>query len=334
MEVTVHKHNANPATIGDVITDVIDEIEVVMSSPFIEANTIEGTLGEINGRHTIPVWTKDNEVVISHGEFIETMHRAAVEIYPNEVILAPNIRLSHPIKGRIPEARNKPAIDLQESERTLYYERMAFIIELPSIHTDVAGNRLNLTLGGVKAYNLDNLYNRSGADQHFKIFIGFQNKVCTNLSVTSDGYVANLKVKNIEMLQTAILAMLQNFNAVQLSQQLQALHQYELTEHQFATLIGRCRMYRHLSDLAKNQAPGLLFGESQVNTICNDYYRDGSFCRSENGNINLWNLYNLFTGANKSTYIDSFLDRSVNAFELVRELQFALQNESYCWYIQ
>lgn len=334
MELTTANNNKPPVHVGEVLTDVVEQMEVISTStPFIEANTIPGSLEEINNEHTVPVWVKDNETVISHGELVETMMQAAEEVYPGEVILKPNIRLSHPIKGRISTARNKPASELQEHEKTLYYERMAFIIEVPSIHTDIGGNRLNLTLGAVKAYNLDNLYNKSGADQHFKIFAGFQNKVCTNLSVASDGYLANLKVKNIAMLQFAILAMLRNFNAVQLSEQLQAFHHYELTEQQFATLIGRCRMYKYLPDNYKQHVPELMFGESQLNAICNDYYRDKSFCRSENGSINLWNLYNLFTGANKSTYIDAFLDRSLNAYQLVKELLLALQNQSECWYL-
>src|SRR5690606_10765697 len=41
---------------------------------------------------------------------------------------------------------------------------------------------------GVKSYTRDNLYNRKGADQHFKFFIGFQNKVCTNLCIWTDGF--------------------------------------------------------------------------------------------------------------------------------------------------
>ncbi|WP_343671721.1 DUF3871 family protein [Chitinophaga sp.] len=36
--------------------------------------------------------------------------------------------------------------------------------------------------------------------------------------------------------------------------------------------------------------------------------KDDSFCREVDGSINLWTLYNLFTGANKSSYIDTFLE--------------------------
>ncbi|HYJ65236.1 MAG TPA: DUF3871 family protein, partial [Parafilimonas sp.] len=58
----------------------------------------------------------------------------------------------------------KQSINLQLrcwiNERILYYERMAFIIEIPSVYDDVDGSRLSLCVGGVKAYNLDNLYNK------------------------------------------------------------------------------------------------------------------------------------------------------------------------------
>ena len=335
MELLQLQHNDGIApTVGEIIEEVIDEIEIEpAASPFIEANTVQATLQDVNRNHIIPVWVKDNEPVISHAEFISSTLNTISEVFHGETVLKPNIRLSHPIKGRIPEAKNKAAIDLLEHEKTLYYERMAFVVEIPSITTDVGGNKLNLTVGGVKAYNLDNLYNRSGADQHFKFFIGFENKVCTNLSVTTDGYLANLKVKNLDMLRYSMMSLLKDFNAVKLSEQLQSFSQYELTEHQFATLIGRCRMYRHLPDNLKQEIPELMFGESQVNAICNDYYRDKYFCRSQSGNINLWNLYNLFTGANKSSYIDSFLDRSVNAHQLTVELQSAIMNRSDCWYL-
>ena len=39
------------------------------------------------------------------------------------------------------------------------------------------------------------------------------------------------------------------------------------------------------------------------------------------GNINLWNVYNLFTQANKSSYIATFLDRNLNAFEFSKGIQ-------------
>ncbi len=321
-------------TVGETIPEVLDQVEVISNGkPFIEANTIASTLTEVKHSHIIPVFIKDNEPVISHCEFIETTLGMAMDVFRGEVVLKPNVRLSHPIKSRIPEAKLKPANALLEHEKTIYYERMAFVIEIPSIFADIDGYRLTLSIGGVKAYNLDNLYNKLGADQHFKIFVGFRNSVCTNLCIHTDGYMANLKVKNLDMLRNIIRMMLQDFNVSQLSAQLKEFNNYELNEQQFAQLIGRCRMYRYLPENLQAEIPQLMFGESQLNTICSDYYRDKSFCRSEDGNINLWKLYNLFTGANKSSYIDTFLDRGVNAYQLVNVLQEAIKNRSTCWYL-
>lgn len=307
--------------------------ETSTNKPFINANTMEISLEEMRDRHIIPVFIKDNEPVISHSDFINAAYESVVQIFPHEAILKPAIRLSHPVKGRVPEARNKPAKELFDHEKTIYYERMAFIIELPSIYDHIDGQKLSMTVGGVKAYNLDNLYNRKGVDEHFKVFIGFQNKVCTNLCVWTDGYLSDLKVKNLSQLQNAILQLFSEYDAVRHIEVLNKFPQYQLSEKQFAQLIGRCRMYRYLPDEEKENIQPFLFGDSQINTVCRDYYRDNSFCRTDTGEINLWKLYNLFTGANKSTYVDSFLDRSVNAFQFCEELRSSLDESVSCWYL-
>lgn len=302
--------------------------------PFMEANTQELSLPEIRDHHIIPVFSKDNETAISHVDFIEAAADAVYQVFRGETVLEPNIRVSHPIKGRIPEAKHKSASELLDRERTIYYERMAFVIEIPSISDTVDGNRLNLTVGGVKAYNLDNLHQRKGADEHFKIFAGFQNMVCTNLIVRSDGYVGDLKVKSTNELNIALRTMLESCDFFYHSSKMDALTKYSLTEQQFAQLIGRCRMYNHLSGKQREGIPELLFGDQQLGAVVRDYYKDESFCRNEDGSISLWKLHNLFTEANKSSYIDSFLDRAVNATSLVEQLRQGLDGHSSSWYLQ
>jgi len=301
---------------------------------FIQANTIESSLEEIRHQHIIPVFIKDNEPVISHAEFIDAVWDVASGIYAQEQLLQPAVRLSHPIKGRIPEAKEKPANALLEHEKTIYYERMAFVIEIPTVYDEVDGSLLSLCIGGVKAYNLDNLYNKKGADEHFKLFIGFKNTICTNLCVWSDGYMGDLKVKSVGQLRACIRTMIENYNLNFHMFEMRQLVNYSLTEKQFATVIGRCRMYNYLPHHAKNEITPLSLNDTQVGTICRDYYRDESFCRDESGNINLWRLYNLFTGANKSTYIDNFLDRGVNAYHFVEHLKLGLKNNSGSWFMQ
>jgi hypothetical protein len=301
--------------------------------PFIQANTVEGSLEEIKSNHVIPVFVKDNEPVISHSDFIESALSIVSDLYPAETIFKPAVRLSHPVKGRIPEAKDKPAKDLLESEKTLYYERMAFVIEVPSICDEIDGSKLSLTIGGVKSYHLDNLYSKKGADEHFKVFIGFKNSVCTNLCVWTDGYLDDLKIKNAGQLKASIRTLIQGYNANYHIHALRKLNDYSLSEKQFAHLIGRCRMFNHLPQDVKSEIPQLLLSDTQLGAVVKDYYRDQSFCRDETGNINLWKLYNLFTGANKSSYIDTFVDRSVSAYRFVEEIKTVLDNHSTSWYL-
>jgi hypothetical protein len=48
----------------------------------------------------------------------------------------------------------------------------------------------------------------------------------------------------------------------------------------------------------------------------------------------MWKVYNLLTGANRSSYIDNFLDRSLNVAQLTEGINKALYgDEEYAWFI-
>ena len=310
------------------------DIDDTGSSSFIEANTISSTLEEIRSHHIIPVFTKDNEVAISHTEFVETTLDIARDYFHGMTITSPAIRLSHPVKGRVPEARHKQAKDLLEHEKSLYYERMAFMIEVPDISREINGNKLSLTIGGVKAYNEDNLNNKKGSAEHFKIFIGFQNKICLNMCIWTDGQKNDVKVTGLDALGKSIQQMIKGYDAEAQILQMQEWTSYHLTEHQFAQLIGRGKLYQFLSTQERKQIPPFQFLDCHLSTIAKDYYSNASFCRDEHGNINLWNLYNLFTGANRSSYIDRFLERGANASEFVSSVTHALKEGEDFWFLK
>ena len=302
-------------------------------SPFILANTEEVTLQHLKHDCIIPVFSKDNEKTIAHQEFIEIVLNAVSKVFPHHSISAPEIRVSHQIKGRIPEAIHKNVKDLLDHEKTIYYERMAFIIKIPSITDRINGNEVSLTVGGVRSYNLENLYNKKTFEK-FKIFVGFQNKVCCNLCVSTDGFLDDLRVGNYSELQSKSIELLQNYNAELHLMEMKELTQDYLSEHQFAQLIGKSRLYQHLPKLEKQKIPLLNFNDSHINTMAKDYYEDKNFCRLEDGRINLWDVYNLFTQANKSSYIDTFLDRNLNAFEFSKGIQKTLSgNSDYHWFL-
>jgi hypothetical protein len=315
-------------------SEVITELTPATRSDnrFIVANTEPIPYQLLKEKCTIPVFSKDNESTISHQEFIEVVGQAAHLAFAKERILNPAIRVSHPIKGRIPSAVGKPASELVESEKTLYYERMAFVYEVPSIEENVNSNKLSLTVGGVRAYNAENLYGKK-AEERFKVFIGFKNWVCINLSVTSDGFREEIRARSTAELFNQVYRLFAAFNFQNQINSLRNLADYALTERQFAHLIGRLRMYTYLNPDEKAGIPALQLGDSQTNSIIRDYYQDKSFCRDDAGNINLWRFYNLLTGANKSSYIDTFLDRTVNTLTFSQVLLECLRMGRNSWYL-
>ena len=302
-------------------------------SPFIVANTIEVPLHHLKQDCIIPVFSKDNEKTIAHQEFIESVLTAISKVFPHHSISTPEIRVSHQIKGRTPDAIHLNAKDLLDHQKTIYYERMAFVINIPSIVDSINGNELTLSVGGVRSYNLENLYNRKTLEK-FKFFIGFQNKVCLNMCINTDGFKEDLRVSSASELQHKVIEVMQNYNAELHLMEMKEFTQDYLSEHQFAQLIGKSRLYQHLPKSEKQKIPMLNFNDSHINTMAKDYYEDKNFCRLDDGRINLWDVYNLFTQANKSSYIDTFLDRNLNAFEFSKGIQKTLNgNSDYHWFL-
>jgi len=303
-------------------------------SSFIEANTEEISFAEMRDHHVIPVFLKDNEPTISECEFVEVMSQAAQDCFGLSHFPVADIRVSHPVKGRVYEARHKKAQDLFPHECTIYYERMAFMIRINGIEDEISGNVLELTVGGVKAYHLDNLNSSKGNPEHFKIFIGFKNRVCTNLCVSSDGVVLDLRVRSLDELYEKVSEMMRGFDAVDYLRNLSTFTAYELEERQFAQIIGRSRLYQFLPKGLKSEVPELLINDTQISRIADSYYHDQNFSRSGSGTIDLWRFYNLFTGANKQSYIDKYLERSLNSFDFTQQVRQALDNpNSDFWYL-
>lgn len=301
--------------------------------PFIEANTKAVEMFHLQEDCIIPVFSKDNEVTISHQTFIGTILDAAKEVFPFEEISDPSIRVSHVVKGRIPEAIHKPVSQLLESDKTIYYERMMFCFDVPTIFQDINGCRLNLTIGGVRAYNEQNLYSKKSPEK-FKLFIGFKNLVCCNLCVSTDGYKASIRVMEISALMQAAVELFRSYDMQRHLHLMDAFKSCRMTEAQFAQFLGKCRLYQYLPTAERKRLPELLMTDTQIGLVANAYYHDDTFSKSEDGSIDLWRVFNLFTGANKSSYIDNFLDRADNATKVTTGLARALQGDmEYRWFL-
>ena len=321
--------------VNNIEDQIISEQEITTTvnnnkTSFMEANTTQVTLEHLKNDCIIPVFSKDNESTISNSQFISKTMEISQKMFPD--LGEPQIRVSHTIKGRIPSAIGKPVKELLEHEKTIYYERCAFVIEIPSIRKNVNRNELSLTIGGVRSYNQENLYSKKSLEK-FKIFIGFQNKVCLNLCISTDGFTNEIRIGSISELEEKVNQLFQSYNMEGHLGMMEKVSKYQLSEKEFAHFIGKTRMYQHLSKAEQLDIYPLALNDSQINNIVKDYYNCPNFCRNEDGSINLWYLYNLFTGANKSSYIDSNLERNVNVYGLINNLGNSVENKSPNWFL-
>jgi hypothetical protein len=208
---------------------------------------------------------------------------------------------------------------------------MAFVIEIASFTDPVKGQTVSLRIGGVRKNDGTSL--RIGADQHFKVFAGFQVKVCCNLCVWTDGLLSDVKVKTLQQLREAIYGLLCEYDAIEQVRRMEAMLRYSLSEQQFAQLLGKARLYQYLPNNTRSLYPEFLYTDTMLNQVARDYYGDSHFGLEFNGDISLWKLYNLLTAANKSSYIDLLLPRAANASSFVSGLALALEQGKKHWFL-
>ena len=299
---------------------------------FLEANTNAITIEELTEQCVVPTWA-NQELTISHQDFISTVHDAACNVFAGETINNPEIRVSHIVRGRIPSALNKRSSELLESEKTQFYQRLAFAFTIPSLHECINGQRLELCVGGVRNYSDLNLYRANRGMEKFTVFIGWRVNVCSNQVLTGEGVKLSFEVMSLHDLYKAVLDLFYNFNLDNDIQLLQSLTQTRLNESQFAQIVGRMRLYQALPSHLQRELPKLLITDSQINNVCRDYYSNPNFGHKDNS-ISMFDFHNLLTEANKSSYIDSYVQRAINATEMTVGICNALQGESeYSWFL-
>ena len=316
---------------AEVVEPIVEKVE--LPNHFIQANTVEVTLEHLANDCVTPVFAKDNELTINHVCFIHTVEDCVKDFFRGEQVNEAQVRASHVIKGRVPSAIHKPANQLLESDKTIYYERCAFSIDVPTIYQDINGNRLYLSVVGVRAYNQQNLYSKK-VPELFRVAIGFKNTVCCNMCVFTDGYKGEIRVSSTRELYQRVMELLNQFNAAKQIHLMQQLCNSSLSEHQFSQILGKMRLYQYLPMRMQQHIPRLLITDTMINNVAKSYITDENFS-SYGTDINMWKFYNLLTGANKSSYIDTFLDRSLNASEIAMGINGALNNtdERYRWFI-
>lgn len=317
-----------------VITD--EEIDPNNHPNFIESNTSAITLEELSEKCIVPTFA-DNTLTIANQSFIESVLEAGKNVFGE---LTPvEIRVSHQVNGRIPTALHKKTSELTDEEKTVYYQRMAFVCHVAALSRSVNGQTVHLCIGGVRAYNEDKLYGRQ-SPMKFKIFCGWQVRVCSNLMLTCDGFTGNLECMTTSDIKEKALELFNGFNPVKDDnlRTLEALVNTSISEEQFCKAVGRLRLYQALPTTTKTELglPNVTLGDQAVNAVVRGYVENPNF-KKEDGidTITLWQLLQLFNEAVKQTYIDRWLERNQNCTDLVFGLGKALNGESqeYAWFL-
>ena len=250
------------------------------------------------------------------------------------VIDAPDIVVSHIIKGRIPEAIHKPVNQLLKPTRPSITNGWLSVSRYPRFTRMWQGTELNLSIGGVRAYNHENLYSKKTVEK-FKVFIGFKNLVCCNLCVSTDGFKKRAAGGGRAGFVRCLVAVIP---AIRCRTPCKADGSNAGTMPYRTPVRPAYRQDTVVSIPARSgetTASCYGFTDCHINAVAKAYYADENFSRGDNPEIDLWRVYNLFTGANKSSYIDTFLDRSLNATELITGIGRAIEGDAeYRWFVE
>ena len=315
---------------------VLEETDPDNHPNFIESNTSAITLEELSEKSIVPTFA-DNTLTVSHQSFIGSVMEAGKSVFGD---LTPvEIRVSHQINGRVPSALQKKASELTDDEKTVYYQRMAFVCHVVGLSRTINNQPVHLTIGGVRAYNEDKLYGRQ-APLKYKIFVGWQVRVCSNLCLSCSGFTGNIECMTTSDIKEKALELFNGFDPVKDDElrTLEALGNTSITEEQFCKIIGRLRLYQALPNTTKTELalPTITVGDQAVNSVVRGYVENPNF-RKEAGSdtITLWQMLQYFTEAVKQTYIDKWLDREKESVDFVYGIQRALEgtNPEYAWFL-
>ena len=301
---------------------------------FIESNTQAITLEELTNKNIIPTFC-DNTLTISHQNFIGSVVEVAKKVFGE--LTVPELRVSHPIIGRVPSAQHKKASELRDDEKTTFYQRMAFCAHVKNLTRTINGETVHLCIGGVRAYNEDKLYNRQSA-MKFKIFAGWKIRVCSNLCLTCDGNSGTIECLTEADIMQKSFELFNGFNPHKEDtlRLLENLSSTTISEEQFCQIIGRMRLYQFLPLAEQKQLPSLTIGDQAVNAMVKNYISNPNFGKKEGEDFTAWNLMQLANEAVKQSYIDKWLDRNQNCTDFAIGIQKALNGEDtegYSWFL-
>lgn len=300
---------------------------------FIESNTHAISLEELE-KNIIPTFA-DNQLSISHVNFIKAVCFSASKVFGE---LTPvEIRVSHPIIGRKPEFLHLKSSELDDSMKTCFYQRLAWIAHVKGLTREINGQTVELTIGGCRSYHEDKLYNRL-SPMHFRCFVSWSVQICSNQMIQCSGNTGTFEaLTEMDIIQKSY----ELFTGFNLQKEenltlLQQLHSTFIPEDVLMHIIGRMRLYQFLPKQEQKTLPSLIIGDQAVNAMVKGYVQNPNFGRREGQEITCYNLMQLMNESVKQAYIDLWVDRNQNCTDFAIGIQKALQgqdDQGYSWFL-
>lgn len=316
---------------AEIIEDETDENHPI----FIDSNTNAISIAELS-KEIVPTFA-DNQVSISHLNFIKAVRSAAEKVFGE---LTPvEIRVSHPIIGRTPDAIHLKASELREDQKTCFSQRLAWICHVKGLTREIDGKTVELTIGGCRSYHEDKLYNRL-SPMHFRIMVSWSMRICSNQIICGRGNSGLFDaLTEADIFQKAI-ELFSGFDPYKEEnlQLLQNLTTTTITEEQFCKIMGRLRLYQALPTSEQKLLPNVsCIGDQACNKAIQNYVQNtNGFGRKDGEELNIFNMLNLLNEAVKSKYIDRWMDSNQACTDFAIGIQKALNGEDtegYDWFL-
>lgn len=317
------------ATAG--LVSVAEEQEEIPA--FIEANTSAVTWKDITEDSILPSYA-DGEIVVPHSHFIQAVVMAAHDALPNDTFGPLEMRASHLTQGRIPSAIYKKTSELLESDKTKYWERICFCVQVKSRQTNILGEPATLTFGGCRSLQECNFHSRKTSEL-FQCYISYRARICSNLMISlQDGLKDRIEASGPAEIYAAAYQLFSQFNAEENLRSLDGLGRTSITVEQFTHLIGKLRYYNCLSTAAKKELPFQIeLGDSQVYAATRNFV-NSHFGINGRDSLDLFNTLNCFNQSVKTnSYLHNFLSKNANCTTLIQGIQRSIEgiNHDYDW---
>lgn len=332
--------NTNEMTLtpigGQVMSQITLETQAEQAEHpnFIEANTSGITLEELS-QHIVPTFG-DGTLTLSSCGIINATMKAAREIFGD--LTEPEIRVSHKINGRKPDAIHKATSELTPEDTTTFYQRVACLARVKNLTRVINGSEVHLCVGATRSYAEDKLWGKVTPCK-MRLFVGWFVKVCSNGCLTTDGCSGVIDVLSEADVYEKALALFGSYDPLkeETLSLLENLANTRISESTFCQLVGRCRLYAALSSEEQSVLPKIVLGDQAMNKVVYGFKHNPNFALKEGENsISLWELCQLCTEAVKSSYIDLWIERNQAAVDFCLGIQRALlgeDEEGYDWFI-